>query len=334
MLGAGAELALWAHAIGILYVLCLAAALLPAWLARPFPGKRLRRGFAVAALVAALYAPCLVMIMKRAADWGSGWLSWKPSMIFQLLSLYTVPTDVLTIGSAVGALAMLLLIKRALEQGSRMPGWNDERALLLLWWGPPILAVLISSLFVPIFLLRALAATLAPAYLAMAGALARTDRRSERLVISAMLLLTLVPTALQVALRPAQEPWDNVRDYLERHVAPGDQVWLYPNDSALPLREAGLSGIAVRGLPGDYPAVGFKGPIRAGSPAVVSMNRAQTMAAAGDAALKSVPTIWLVTRQRGIFDPQGDMPFALSRVRRAGAPHDWSYIEVTPYYAR
>lgn len=333
MLAAGTELALWAHAIGILYVLCLAAALLPAWLARPFPGKRLRRGLAVAALAGALYAPCLVMIMKRAGDWGSGWLSWKPSMIFQLLSLYTVPTDVLTIASAVGALAMLLLIKRALEHGLLLSGWNDERALLVLWWGPPLLAVLISSLFVPVFLLRALAATLVPAYLAMAGALARTDRRSERLVISAA-LLTLVPTALQVALRPAQEPWDQVRDYLERHVAPGDQLWLYPNDSALPLREAGLSGIAVRGLPGDYPAVGFKGPIRAGSPAVVSMTHAQTTAVAGDPALKTVGTIWLVTRQRGIFDPQGDMPFALSRVRRAGAPHDWSYIEVTPYYPR
>jgi hypothetical protein len=274
------------------------------------------------------------MILNRAGDWGTGWLSWKPSMTFQLLSLYTVPTDVLTAGSAVAAIAMLLLIKRAIEHAPRTRGWNDERALLLLWWGPPLLAILISAFAVHVFLLRALAASLVPAYLAITGALARIESRRERLAMSAALIITLVPTALQVALRPAQEQWDEVRDYLERNVAPGDQVWLYPNDSALPLRESGLLRIPVRGMPGNYPAVGFNGPIRAGSPAVVSMTRSEAIAAAGDRSLERVPTVWLVTRQRAIFDPHGDMPFALGRARRAGPGQHWGYIEVTPYFAR
>ena len=44
--------------------------------------------------------------------------------------------------------------------------------------------------------------------------------------------------------------------------------------------------------------------------------------------------IWLVTRQSGIFDPDGDMPAALARVRRPGPAQSWGYISVQPYYLR
>ena len=329
MLVAGTELGLWAHGLGLIYAVCIALALAPAWLHRA-DRPRLIRGLVAAGSIAALYLPCLLMMARRVGDWGSGWLSWEPAMALQLLGLYTIPVEVLTIGSAVAALVMILLAKRAIQHGVELRGWNAERALLLLWWGPPLLAILISSLVMPIFLSRTLTPTLVPAYLALAGAVARSPSPRERFVLSAALAITIMPAAVQVALRPATEPWDEVSAYLRAHVRPGDQVWLYPNDSALPLREAG-STLAMRGVPGDYPATSFKGPIRAGSPAVVSLTARQAGAIANEPNLREVRTIWLVTRQTGIFDPARDLPRALGQHRTPGVEQHWEAISVRPY---
>src|SRR5438270_453752 len=82
--------------------------------ARPLDRTRLVRGLTVAGAVALAYAPCLLMIVGRTGDWGvTGWLKWEPSMLLQLLPLYSVPFEVLTVGSAVAALILLLLVKRA-----------------------------------------------------------------------------------------------------------------------------------------------------------------------------------------------------------------------------
>ena len=333
MLVAGTELGLWAHGLGLLYALCLAGALAPVWLKSPMSRERLTRGFAAAAIIVLVYLPCLLMMMKRAGDWGTGWLSWEPMMALQLLALYAIPVEVLTVGSAVAALVMILLAKRAAQGGIEARGWSTDRAILLLWWGPPLLAIVISQLAMPVFLPRTLTPTLVPAYLALAGALARVDSSRERFALTAALAITIMPASVQIALRPAVEPWDEVSAYLQRNVGHGDQVWLYPNDSALPLREAGYA-VPARGIPGDYPATSFKGPIRAGSPAVVSLTPQQAQGVAQDVSVRDVPTIWLVTRQSGIFDPHGDMPAALARVRRPGTPQEWGQIEVRPYYRR
>jgi mannosyltransferase len=203
--------------------------------------------------------------------------------------------------------------------------------LLLLWWGPPILAIIISKLAIPIFLPRTLAATLIPAYLAIAGAVVRVEDDRERLFLAAAMFITLLPSSIEIALRPPTEQWKEVRSYLEHNTHGGDQVWLYPNDSALPLREAGLR-LPARGIPGDYPATAYKGPIRAGSPAVVSLTGAQAMALAANTGKDG--TIWLVTRQSALFDPSNDLPSALARVRRPGKMQEWGYINVRPYYRR
>src|SRR5439155_27316264 len=113
-----------------------------------------------AALVALVYLPCLMMMANRAGDWSTNWLEWQPSMLLQLLVLYTIPVEALTVGSAIAALAMALLIKRALASTYASQGWNSDRAMLLLWLGPPMLAALISALFIPVFLARTLSGTL------------------------------------------------------------------------------------------------------------------------------------------------------------------------------
>ncbi|MEA3058207.1 MAG: hypothetical protein QOF34_1022 [Sphingomonadales bacterium] len=334
LLGVGTEVALWAHALGILYAICLMLALAPTWLARPLQRGRLVRGAAVATLAALAYAPCLVMMASRTGDWGTGWLSWKPVMLIQLVGLYSVPGEALTAGSAVAAVAILLLIKRALQSALEQSGWTADRALLLLWLGPPLVAVVISATFIPVFLPRTLSATLVPAYLAIAGALARTSSAKERSWLAGAIAITLVPTAVQVATRPGMERWDEVGSYLKSHVRPGDEVWVYPNDSALPLGELGAAPYRPRGIPADYPATGVKGLVRAGSPAVVLLSPDQSRTVARDPAHRQAPTIWLVTRQSAFFDPRNEVPTALAQVRQPGKTQQWGYIAVQPFTAR
>ena len=333
--GAGAELTLWSHALGVIYAACLAFALLPSWLRRPTPRERLTRGFIAAAAIVLLYLPCLWIIVGRTGDWGSGWLRWNPEMLLTLISIYGVPVEVLTIGSAVAALILFLSAGRAIAAAFIERGWTADRALLLLWWGPPIATALISALYMPVFLPRTLTPTLIPCYLAVSGALARIASPRERLVLTAGLFLALVPSSIAMALRPATEQWDQVNAFLQQNVRTGDIVWLYPNDSALPLREAGpQSAYSRRGIPADYPALGVKGPIRAGSPAVVSLTRegADELAARPD--VQRIPTIWLVESQPKFADPQADVPHALERSRRAGAVQHWGYITVQPFALR
>jgi hypothetical protein len=90
----------------------------------------------------------------------------------------------------------------------------------------------------------------------------------------------------------------------------------------------------MRPIPEAFPTMHYKGPIRAGWPAVVSLTPAQAAQFAGDPSISNVPVIWLVTRQSAIFDPAGDVPAALARIRRPGRTQTWGYIEARPYYRR
>jgi hypothetical protein len=121
---------------------------------------------------------------------------------------------------------------------------------------------------------------------------------------------------------------------LNRHVAPDDEVWLYPTDSELPLRAAGAVHYRARGIPRAFPAVGFDGPIRVGYPSVVSLTRAQAVAFATAPAARRVPTIWLVTRGSEVVDPAGDLPRALAQVRRPGPIQAFAPVDVQPFYSR
>lgn len=334
-LGAGAATTCWSHYLGVVYIACLAIALALPWLSAPVSSERIKRGLVTAGCVALLYAPCLFLLFSRTHEWGTNWLIWDPAMLLQLLVLYTVPYEMLTIGSAVAALAMVLLLKRALATTWQSKGWNSERLMLLLWLGPPFIAAVVSAAFVPVFLARTLTGTLVPAYLMIAGAIARTDSARERRLITAAIFITLLPTAAVTALRPADERWDQLAQFLSRNVHQNDEIWLYPADTALPLSEVGarLPG-KIRSLPETFPTLHFPGVIRAGWHGSVSATPRQAAAFANDPTAKHIPVIWLVTRQSGIFDPAGDMPAALARVRRAGPKQSWGYIDATPYYRR
>ncbi len=334
ILAGGTALTLWSHNLGVLYAFCLAAALTPAWLTSPVGPPRIKRGLVAAAAILLLYAPCLLITARQVGSWGTNWLSWEPWKPLELFGFYSIPVEALTLGSAVAALIMLLLIKRAIQHDATGSGWTSGKALLLLWWGPTLLAIAISALYIPVFLARTLSGTLIPAYVALAGAVARTPSPRERLFLSAALSITLVPTAVQMAIQPASEKWDQAAAYLERVVRPVDEVWIYPNDSILALRRATPNAAyRIRQLPADFPALAFKGINRSGSPATPSMTPRQAQLIAQDPAIRAIPTIWLVTRQISIFDPRNDFERALMRSRRPGKAQTWGYITVQPYYS-
>ncbi len=337
-LAAGTELTLWSHGLGILYAACLfAATLLLAGRDKPFR-KRWSRVAAASAVIAIAYVPCMVLMAERAADWGgSGWLEWKVADGLQLIALYSVPMTSVTAAAILCAVLMLLLAKRAIAwSASRRTASNSDCAILILWLGPPAIAVLISATVMPVFLLRTLSATLVPAYLAMAGALARTEARSERRLLTIAASILLTGAAIQTSFREPAEEWDKVSSYLALNAAPADEVWLYPNDSALPLDEAKRrlgQDYSTRSLPAPFPALASRGPIRAGSPATVSLTPAGARNLAAESAGKP-QVIWLVTRQERFFDPDSDLRTALSAVRRAGPAVEWGYIKVQPFYQR
>lgn len=334
LLASATAVTLWAHATGLLYATCLGAVLLPGIASRPLNSARIKRAAATGIGVALLYLPCLVMIARRVGDWGTGWLGWDPGLMLELVGLYTIPHAASLLGAPV-ILGVFLLGKRAIEQATAGGGWTCDKAMLLLWLGPPILSAIISAAFVPIFLVRTLTPTLVPAALLLSGALARVASRPERSVLAATFCLTLPIAAVQTALRPATEPWDEVAAFLAQQVHGGDELWLYPNDTILPLEViGGVPRAQIRQLPAAFPATGTKGVIRGGSPAVVSLTHDQAREVASDARLHNVPVVWLLTRQQAIFDPANDLPDALQHTRRPGPPHQWGYIRLQPYYRR
>lgn len=334
ILAIGAEVTLWSHALGALYALALALALAPAWLARPVDRARLKRGTAAAAIVLLAYIPCLLMILGRASGWERAGFDWRGGMPLRLLQIYSVPLTPLTLSGAIAVATMTFLGWQAILTGVRTPRNSPDRALILLWLVPPALVIVISLTWMPIFVPRTLSASLVPAWLAMAGALARSELRIARIATGGALVAMLVPISVQVARQPPLERWNDVSAYLSAHVAKGDQVWLYPNDSALPLSAASPNAIyAVRAIPADYPATDFNGPSRSGSPAVPSLTREQAKRLANSPEVRRIPTIWLVTRQSAIFDPDGDLPRSLLLHRHPGKLREWGYIAVRPYYA-
>ena len=333
-LAGATELVLWSHGLGVLYGISLALAVAPAWLASPKARAKIVRGVIAASHGRAALRSMLGDDRQPRRRLGH--------QLARLGTEHAAPTAGALFRPDRGADRRLggggARHDPADEAGDRRgpfdSGWTADRALLLLWLGPPLLAALVSAAFVPVFLARTLSGTLVPAYLLIGAAVARSQSPRERRLLTAAICITLTPAAVAMSVRQPQERWDLAAAYLARNVQPGDEVWLYPADSALPLSATGrfIPG-KIRAIPQPFPTLTFNGPIRAGWPAVKSVTPHQAAAFAADPALRRVPRVWLVTRQSGIFDPGDDVPRALARVRHRGEAQEWGYIAVRPYDA-
>jgi hypothetical protein len=268
-LGSGTALVLWLHGLGILF----AAALLGALLLTAAPGAspaRWRRLAATVVLVALSYIPCLAMMMGRSGDWGTGWLEWDPARfpgaLLDLFGLHRLEESVTPFAARVLMAALLFLGLRTLwRSGDRPLAW----ALGLLLLFPPFAAALISQAGFPLFLPRTLVAVLVPAYLIAAFALAQLPLKQLTLAAGALGPL-FAANLVQVLVRPSLEGWNEAANVLKREMKPGDVIWAYPNDVALPLERALGGSSPIQPIPAAYPALKAEGSRRLGSPAVVT----------------------------------------------------------------
>lgn len=332
-LGVGTSLTLWLHGLGILH----AAALLGALMLTGVPGatpRRWRRMIVTVALVGFTYLPCLLIILDRRGDWSSGWVDWDP-MRFPgaLLDLYGFhqQTEIWTpIGARIIFALLIALGLRRLWRGGDRP-LALGLALLILF--PPLAAALLSQLGNAVFVPRTLVAVLAPAYVVAALGLAQMPRRPAMMVggTAALILLTNLAETLT---RPSLEAWDEVAATLKREMAPGDLVWVYPNDTVFPVERALGKGAAPQPIPAPFPALDAAGSRPAGSPAVVGIDGAS----AGQWASAHTPapgaTVWLVIRNPHLFDPRGEVARGLATGRRGGRLHQWRQIRLQPLYSR
>ena len=332
-LGIGTALTLWLHALGLIH----AGALLGALLCTALPSadrKRWVRAGVTVALVALSYAPCFLMILGRRNDWTNGWVGWDPlSFPGALLDLYGFhhQSEIWTpIGARILFPALIGLGLRALWRRGDRPLATALGLLILL---PPLAAALVSQIGQPIFVPRTLAAVLAPAYLVAAFGLCQLNLRSAALVGGVGAIILSVNLA-QMLGRPSLEPWDEVAATIESGMQPGDMVWVYPNDTALPLGRALHRPVPIIPVPAPFPALQAEGRRPAGSPAVVAVDRP----AARSFGLRHEPApgaaIWVVIRNPGFFDPGGEVAKGLAQGRRRGAARHWRDIDLQKLYSR
>jgi hypothetical protein len=252
------------------------------------------------------------MMMGRVGDWSNGWLQWQP-LLFpgQLMSLYgqfKIFEPLSAVTAAVATCALLWLGIRSLwSDGDRRLAAGLTSLLLL----PPILAAIISQVAAPVFLPRTMLAVSAPAYLIVAFAIAQLSKR-KRLGFVFVMVIALATNLAQTLVRPSLETWGEMAAILKRDMKPGDVIWVYPNDVALPLKRALGGDRKIQAPPASFPALEARGYRRSGNPAVVALDGRLARTWALQNAPPSGATIWLLTNKTHLFDPDGAVAKELS----------------------
>jgi hypothetical protein len=323
------EAMLWLHNMGPLYAVALTLALGYALLR---PGLRAREwawlvgGHLVVALA---YLPGLLILLGQAPTWvSSTWLRFGiRSLGDHLPMLYAAP------GGAI--LAALVLIGLALAVCWRSgPGRRGFALLALLALVPVLLSVALSMTVAPVFITRTMTPVAVPALILFAiGAVAFVDVRRWLGLGSAFILATnMLSVDVQGRMGGPMQDWYPTVAWLQRHVRPGDQIFAYPNEGALPLafalRDVGAP-YPIRSIPGPVPSFNEPGGwYPTGSRGVVSLPRPRLRAIADEPQTRAVPTIWLLRLGASTYDP-GDMFLAeLHRGRRIVATWEDGPIDI------
>lgn len=301
------ELLLWLHDLGPLWAAALGLAMLAvaAWRASTRDWAWLVGGHA---LVGLLYVPCLLIVLDQAPTWiGSTWLRFSfGSMGLHLSVLYAVP-GWQGIAAAVLAAMGAIALWRLHQAGRRLLA-----ALLLLALVPALLSIAITLAVAPVFLTRTLTPVVAPTLLLFAFAPVAWRRPACWIAVGAAVMLASNMAAVDLQARAGGPPqdWYGAVRWLGLRFRPGDAIYAYPNEGALPLgRALGDRRIAwpVHAIPTAVPSFlepGARYPT--GSRGVVSLPAARLEAIAAEPATRAIPTIWLLRLGPETYDP-GDL---------------------------
>jgi hypothetical protein len=296
------EALLWLHNLGPLYGLSLTIALAIAVLRRGMPRRDWGWLIGGHALVVLLYLPGLLILRAQATTWRtSTWLRFALDQAFvdHAMTLYGVPGWV--------GLAALLLAGLGIAAMARS-GRRLAAILLVLALLPVILSVLLSLAIVPVFVTRIMAAVAAPAILLLAiGAAGQALRPIIGFGLAFILGASMLAGDVQQRGTGPLQDWYPTVDWLAVRVRPGDQVFAYPNEGALPLRYAlrdkGVT-IPVRPIPTEMPALEVRhGWHPTGARGASTLPPAELHAIAVEPATQAVPTIWLLRLGASTYDP-------------------------------
>ena len=307
-------LMLWLHTLGPLFGVAMTLALALCVTRRGLSRRDwtwLGAGQIAAGL---LYLPAFAILLHQAPTWvHSTWLVFDPHTLpDQLASLFAGPWRPLGLYAAlafIGGMTQLVWLRRE---------YRLAAALLVLAGLPVLLSLLLSWWIAPVFLPRTLTPTVVPFTLciAMVAMVDRPGRTGPVLVA-----LTLAFSAwydLNFAVWPPGEDWYAAADWIAPKVAPGDAIWAYPNEAALPLGDAledRRHPLAIRQIPGPVPALGIPGDHPTGTAGVVALRPAEVERLVADPATVRPRTIWLVGLAADRIDPQDALLRALLRNR-------------------
>ena len=294
---------LWLHNLGPLYGVALTLALAVAVLRQGLTRRDWAWLVGGHLAVALLYLPALRILLDQAPTWvSSTWLRFSLETVLPRLGvLYALPD-----WPGLAALVLAGLAVAALVRGG---GGRIATMLLTLALVPVLLSVSLSLTVAPVFITRTMTPVAVPTLLLFAiGATAWSDRRRWlALGAAAMLGPGMLSSDVQARLDGPMQDWYRTVDWLAARVRPGDRIFAYPNEGALPmayaLRDKGLS-VPIRAIPTAVPSFAEAGGwYPTGSRGVVSLPRRRLRAIAQEPATRAVPTIWLLRLGAETYDP-------------------------------
>ena len=305
----GFELVLWLHNLGILFGAALAGGL--------FVGLALQRRLreemlpflAVHALAGLLWLPNLFAILEQRRAWTQTWLRFAWSDVVPGLA-----NGLAAPGPAGFAVFLLAL----LGTGALLRRTEDQPIAVLLLPAallPAAAAILISASGSPVFLPRTLVPSALPLLLLAGAGLARLPSRPACAVAAGLAVALLAAASWAEVKRPPEERWGDLAAWMDGRVGEGEEVWLLPNELALPFAygAGGEPAFAVHGVPAPFPAGDHTGPRYTGTVAVPGVTAADSARLVGDARRRGVRGIWLVSRFPRWFDPEGHLAAALGQ---------------------
>ncbi|TZG26335.1 glycosyltransferase family 39 protein [Sphingomonas montanisoli] len=301
-------LMLWLHNMGPLYAAAMGLALLVvAWPRTPRDWGWLVGGHAIVLLV---WSPALVILLDQAPMWiKATWLKFSTANLWRRVTLiWTGNGDGLRAAVALLVLAALWRVRKV-PAGRRIAG-----ALLILAIFPVAVSLILSATVAPVFIIRTMTALAVPAMVLIGiGAGGYAGKVKWLLWAAAIYLLVDQGTAdvdARIANRP-QEDWYAAARWVGARAKPGDLVYAYPNESALPfdraVRDLGLP-LQTRPIPGEVPVLNPPPGswYVSGSRGVPSLDQAHLRGIARDKVSRAAPTIWLVRGGPWAYD-KGDV---------------------------
>ena len=326
-------LILWLHALGPLFGVAMTLALALCVVRRGLPRADWAWLAAGQIAVALLYLPALLILAVEMPTWvRSTWLVFDPRTVpDELIQLYAGAWRPLGIYAGIAFVGGMMQFVR------RRPAHRIAAALLVLAILPVLLSLLLSWTVSPVFLPRTLSPAAFPFALGIAM-LALTERpRLAAPVFVALLLALSASYDLDREVWRPTEDWATAAGWIAPRVTPGDVVWAYPNEAALPLgyalEDRGRT-LPIRQIPADVPALGYAGVHPTGTAGVVALRPADVGRLAADPATARPRAIWLVGLAAERIDPRDALLHALLATRTIGRSFKDNEIGILELVAR